>query len=189
MNNILTPVFYRGIIYVLTIAIVMLVFEILLFKLIILPENEKFINNNLKKLNSIVKNDEYDQNVDIVSKILENSTAEKNVEDVLNVKSAISDTINKREEDLIGKINTDLIIFMSLIIILFTFLIFICYYKIRDVQKDIMPIISVSILTIMILIFFQYTMYIYGHKFLYTTDIELKDNIMNYISSSTYLKP
>jgi hypothetical protein len=188
MNGILTPVFYKGIIYVLTIAVFMLIFEVIFFKVIILPENDKFIHSNLEKLNNLVKDNKFDTNMDIASKIIANNRKEKDLEDVLSVKYALSNTINERELDLIKNINNDLIIFMSVIIVIFAFLIYMCYTKIETVPKDVMPIASIALLTIVILIIFQSTMYVYGHKFLYTTDIELKDNIMNYISISTYAK-
>ncbi len=188
MNDILTPVFYKGIIYVLTIAVIMLIFEVIFFKVIILPENDKFIHSKLEKLNNLVKGDRFNTNIDIAGKIVANSGKEKELEDVLSVKYAMSNTINRRELDLIENINNDLIIFMSVIIIVFVFLIYMCYKKIETVPKDVMPIASVAFLTIVILIIFQSTMYVYGHKFLYTSDIELKDNIMNYISISTYAK-
>lgn len=189
MNDILTPVFYKGIIYVLTIAVFMLIFEVIFFKVIILPENDKFINSNLEKLNNLVKDDKFNTSMDIANKIIANNGKEKDLEDMLSVKYALSNTINKRELNLIKNINDDLIIFMSVIIIVFAVLIYVCYQRIKTVPKDVMPIASIAFLTIIILIIFQSTMYVYGHKFLYTTDIELKDSIMNYISISTYAKP
>jgi hypothetical protein len=161
MNSILTPTFYNGIIYVSIIAFFMLIFELIFFKVIIEKQEDLVIQYNLSTLKSIINNP-----TDV------------------NFGDGFIDTAIERETELNEIINSNLLLFMSFFILLFFIIIVMCFYATTDVW----PTVCVSIITLGILLLFQITMYFYGHAYEYTTDIELKDDIMNYISISLYSK-
>jgi hypothetical protein len=163
MSKILTDTFYKGLIYVLSIACLMLIFEVGFFGIVVQEQERKTIRKEAKKLGGL----------------LDTSSVPNIVTEKIN---SLFDTSIARDEILHKKINDCMISFIIVIVIFIFIIISFCYNSIKSNPKDIAPIVSVAVLTVIILSLFQITMYFYAHKYIYTNDFKLNDDIMTYIS-------
>jgi len=176
--------FYIGIIYVLIISIIMLLFELLMFILVISPQEKRSITFQLQQANVALKTQTKSQPqtiANVLSSIFSIITPINNQYQNISI---------QRENQFNEIINNNAIGLIALLLILFLFLIIACMTHISDYKK-ISGIVILAIITTIILMCFQLVMYHYGGGFKnsngykYPSDDEVIYSIMNYLKTNT----
>lgn len=182
------PTFLRGIVYIIAVAILITIFELVFYAVHIAPmenENIKYKINNGNN-NFFGSNNNNNNKIDIVAEEL-----------ITAVKSKISpyvNTVSERESKLNKKINNDAITFICIEIFILLLIIFIVYQKLKtyvtsDLKTNIqynthhgtglLPPIINAILTTIVLALFQLNMYFFAHKWIFPSDSEIKYDVIN----------
>lgn len=181
------PTFLRGLIYVISAAIFITIFELCFYVIHIVPlehENVVLKIHGAKKWNidNTLKSGGIDS-INSIIDLLENLNFNKDV-----YGRSFIETMSDRELKLSHKNNNNAIFFIVLEIFIFILFIFLVYQKlITYVTSDkklnigynthygagILPPIINAFLTTLILIIFQLNMYFFAQKWLYTSDYEI----------------
>jgi hypothetical protein len=156
--------FYSGLVYILVVAIIMTLFELIFFTLIICPKEtqiiEEFVKNNkLFNVESNIVNPLIDP---LISKLFGFGNDSNDFINVLII----------RENNLISQINLHLILFIGTEILFMISLLGCIYRRIRLAHT--IGNLILAIKTVVILCFFQLNMYFFAQEFLYTTKEELQ---------------
>lgn len=149
-----------GVIYILFIAIFMTTFEVCLFILLLAPEETERINEWLYEKRGI-----FELNNEILLLILNNND------------QSIINSIIVRENALIYKFNQSLVYIIVCVIISFVLLLTLVIQYLRNyVYKSVWDVVvqlNSALLTVVVLALFQYVLYIFAHKYRFTTYEEI----------------
>lgn len=195
------PTFLRGIIYVISVAILITIFELCFYCIHLAPMEHEHVIHKIQ---------EAKHNPELKQSIIENvSNSNPNISDTnisnvnsiiesLNVKGneihaqAFVNTMTERELKLNYKINNDAIFIICIEIFIFMLIIFIVIQKLNTyVTTDknmnigyntyygagVLPPIINAILTTIVLALFQINMYFFGQKWAFTSDYEIDHEI------------
>jgi hypothetical protein len=150
------PVFLRGAFYCLSVALLMTIFELVLYTVIIIPLEYNAV------VKSLASPDNYPYNENI---------ANPNTIKFLKAIDSISLTMKDRENGLLEKINFDCILFVVLMCTVICIILYMIYERLYIVTiyskhgTDLKPSIISAIMTVIMLGLSQINMYYYGEKF------------------------
>lgn len=182
------------------VATVLTIFELIFFYQVVAPGVILKMNKNIKKLGENISKIFLDKDMSGVSKYLDQlNPSQKNY--VENIKSVIFNklsyltdifkTLSVREGILSSKINNTTKIHGSIIVImLFLFCAILSYLIFNEAKKENKPNMlkntgKTALLTVLILIVFQYWFYLYGLQFKYPVeDEQLKVLVMERINTN-----
>lgn len=195
-------ILYGGIIYVLLIAIIMTVFELIFFLVILVPKEKELFREKLIEMRTLMRgmfdttfeNKMDKESASIIDLDMEEMKKKaKEYEAQYSLKGFFDylTVMTKREENLNTKINNDAVIFIVVEVVIFFIIIIMCINRLYtlDHRHVVASSILLAVITGIILAAFQYVMYIYAggtHQqgsYQYASDKELKYNIMKKIEN------